>query len=346
MGRVVVTGGAGFIGSHVCESLLFRGDSVLCFDKLTYATSAAALNRLNPAGEFEFLQGDITDYDQVQRALNGADVVINCAAETHVDRSILAPGKFAYTDTFGVAVLLEQALKAGVSIFVQVSTDEVYGEVVSGAANEQAPLRSRSPYAASKAGADLFAQAISHTYGLDVRITRGCNTYGPWQHPEKFIPLMIANAIDGLPLPVYGDGLQVREWVGVEDHANAIIKVLDEGEPKGIYNIGTGERLPNIEVARRILRLCGRADDLIQLVADRPGHDRRYAVETSRVHELGWAPKTGFDEGLARTADWYQHNDRWWRELKAGSREYFDRMYTHRDESLAFVSTNAPLRPG
>lgn len=335
MTAIVVTGGAGFIGSHVSELLLDSDHRVVCLDNLTYAGSEDNLSLLRRRRGFSFVQGDIADPAIVSETLAGADALINLAAETHVDRSLLAPARFAHTDVYGVAILLEGARKANVKTVVQVSTDEVYGEVEEGEVDETAPLRPRSPYAASKAGGDLLAQAFAHTYGADVRVTRGCNAYGPRQHPEKFIPLVTTNALQGQPLPVYGDGGQEREWLWVGDHATAIVGVLERGEPGGVYNIGSGERRRNMDVVRVILKLCGRDESLVKRVVDRPGHDRRYAVDSRRLHGLGWRPSRTFEQGLAETVAWYRENEPWWRKLRDASREYFEQMYTRRSETLA-----------
>lgn len=337
--RVVVTGGAGFIGSHLCELLLYRSHHVICYDNLTYAASQDNVTALGAHPSFAFVKGDITQPGQIEPALAGADAVVNLAAETHVDRSLLTPASFAHTDVYGVAVLLEAARAARVGTVVQVSTDEVYGEVLEGEVAEEAPVRPRSPYAASKAGGDLFARSFAHTYGLDVRVTRGCNAYGPRQHPEKFIPLMITNALEGLPLPLYGDGEQVREWLWVSDHASAILTVLERGTPGGVYNIGSGERFRNIDIVARILSLCGQDQSLVQRVLDRPGHDRRYAVRSERLRSLGWQPSRPFEDGLRDTVHWYRTNEIWWRRFREASREYFERMYGQRDETLAPLRT-------
>jgi dTDP-glucose 4,6-dehydratase len=334
-GHVLVTGGAGFIGSHVCTLLLERGDAVVCLDNLTYAGSEANVDELRRHAGFKFVRGDIADASAVEEVLGGARAVINLAAETHVDRSILTPARFALTDAYGVAVLLETARAKGVAPLVQVSTDEVYGEVPEGEVDETAPVRPRSPYAASKAGGDLIAQAFAHTYGMDVRVTRGCNAYGPRQHPEKFLALMITNCLDNRRLPIYGDGGQVREWLWVEDHATAIVAVLDRGEPGGVYNIGSGERPRNIDLAHQVLTLCQRDESLLERVVDRPGHDRRYAVHAGRLRALGWRPSKTLAEGLRDTVAWYQRNEPWWRALREASAEYFERMYTRRRETLA-----------
>ena len=336
MSRVVVTGGAGFIGSHVCEALLARGDEVVCLDNLTDAGSAGNLERLEAMPRFTFVKGDIADAATDRDTIAGADAVVNCAAETHVDRSLLTPARFAHTDVFGAATLLEAALEARIGRFVQVSTDEVYGPLAAGEASEDVtPLRPTSPYAASKAGGELVALSFAHTYGLDVRVTRGCNAYGPWQHPEKLIPLMTVRALGGERLPVYGDGLQQREWCYVTDFARGVLTVLDRGERGKAFNIGTGERVPNADVVARILALTGRDAALVEHVIDRPGHDRRYAVDATRLRGLGWRPELDFERGLAETVAWYRAHEQWWRALLDASQEYFERMYARRAETLA-----------
>jgi dTDP-glucose 4,6-dehydratase len=342
MTRVLVTGGAGFIGSHVCDALLRRGDEVLCLDNMTYAGSSENVARLQSHDRFAFTKGDISDPHVAAEAVAKADAIINCAAETHVDRSLLTPARFAHTDAYGLAVLLEVARASSVRRIVHLSTDEVYGPALDGEYDESAPLRPTSPYAASKAGGDLIAQAFAHTYRMDIRVTRGCNAYGPWQHPEKFIPLMVTNALRDEALPVYGDGAQQREWCHVEDHASAILTVLDQKAP-GIYNIGSGERLPNLEVIGQILSLTGRDASAIEHVTDRPGHDRRYAIDARRLRSLGWKPRWRFPEGLAATVQWYKEHEPWWGALRDASREYFEQMYVRRDASLEQLTRPAAM---
>jgi dTDP-glucose 4,6-dehydratase len=259
------------------------------------------------------------------------EAVINCAAETHVDRSIVEPGGFARTDVIGTGVLLEEARKAGVSRFLQVSTDEVYGSVETGSSREDDRLDPRSPYSASKAGGDLLVRSYWTTYGFPVLITRGSNTYGPNQYPEKFIPLFVTNAIDDQPLPLYGDGRYRRDWLSVYDHCGAIEHVLRHGEPGGIYNIGGGNERENIAVAKAILNHLGKPPELLRFVEDRPGHDRRYAVDCSRLRSLGWSPTVPFEAGLQATVDWYRDHQGWWRKIKSGEfRAYYEQMYGKR----------------
>lgn len=326
--RVLVTGGAGFIGSHFVRRLAAAGDEVVVLDKLTYAG-----NRTNLDGvEHEFRQGDIADENAVVAAAAGCDAIVNFAAETHVDRSIIGPAAFILTDVLGTQVLLDHARRHGIR-HLQVSTDEVYGDIPPGAppCAEDARIRPSSPYSASKAGGDLQALAYVRTYGADALVTRGANTYGPHQYPEKFLPLFITNALDGEPLPVYGDGRQRREWLHVDDHCAAIELVLREGAAGEVYNVGGQER-ENMEVVRRILDRTGASPDLVRHVADRPGHDRRYSVDSSKLHALGWQPQHSFDAtGLAETVDWYRGHRAWWEPIKSGDyRAYYERQYAAR----------------
>jgi dTDP-glucose 4,6-dehydratase len=323
--RVLVTGGCGFIGSHFVKRLVAAGDDVVVLDKLTYSGNLANLEGV----EHVFVHGDIADPVTVAGAGEACDAVVNFAAETHVDRSILAAGDFVRTDVVGTHVLLEWVREAGV-LFVQVSTDEVYGDMPAGAASEDDPLRPSSPYAASKAGGDLQVQAYARTFGVDARITRGANTYGPFQYPEKLIPLFVTNALDAQPLPVYGDGRQQREWLHAEDHCAAVDLVLRKGEPGGVYNVG-GEERENLDVTRLILELTGADSSLVRHVEDRPGHDRRYSVDSTRIKALGWKPHSAFEEGLAETVAWYRERRDWWEPIKSGEyRRYYDEQYAAR----------------
>ncbi len=330
--RILVTGGAGFIGSNFVRYLFEQGaHEVVVLDKLTYAGNIANLADLADQPGFRFVQGDIADPSAVAAAMDGCDAIINFAAETHVDRSLLESAAFIRTNVHGTHVLLETALHTGVSRFVQVSTDEVYGEVLAGRSRESDPLRPRNPYAASKASGDLLALAYHASYGLPVMVTRGANTYGPYQHPEKFIPLSVTNLLEGRSIPVYGDGRQQRDWLHVRDHCRAIAFVLARGEPGQVYNIGAGNHRPNLEVARAIVRLLGLTEEWIQHVTDRPGHDRRYAVDSSRIESLGWAPEIPFEAGLAETVRWYEAHRDWWVPLKAGQfADYYHRNYGSR----------------
>lgn len=323
MRRVLVTGGAGFIGSHFARYLLttYPDCRVTVLDALTYAGNLSNIADLMDNPNFAFYHGDVRDTVVVRNLVRNHDWVVNFAAETHVDRSILNPGSFLQTDVYGAYVLLEACREFGGKRFLQVSTDEVYGEVREGFASEEAPLRPRSPYSASKASADLLVQAYRTTYGLDVLITRGSNTYGPNQYPEKMIPLFITNALEDHPLPLYGDGSQERDWIYVLDHCTAIDTVLHHGEPGRVYNIGAGNLLKNRKVAEKILEILGKPASLIQSVADRPGHDRRYAVDTSRLRQMGWSPRWSFEAGLRHTVEWYRSHSAWWKEIK-NNKEY------------------------
>jgi dTDP-glucose 4,6-dehydratase len=327
MMRALVTGGCGFIGSHFVRRLAANGVEVVVLDKLTYAGNPA-----NLAGvEHELVRGDIADAEAVARAAEGCEVVVNFAAETHVDRSILGAAEFIQTDVYGTYVLLEWARAAGTRL-VHVSTDEVYGDLPAGVSSvETDPLRPSSPYAASKAGGDLQVLAHVRTYGVDAVITRGSNTYGPNQFPEKLIPLFVTNALDGEALPLYGDGRQTRDWLHVEDHCAAIELVLREGHPGEVYNVGGGDERENIEVAHRILELTGAGEDLIRHVEDRPGHDRRYSLDSSRLGALGWSRRRSFDDGLAETVAWYRARRDWWEPLKSGDYlAYYRQQYAER----------------
>jgi dTDP-glucose 4,6-dehydratase len=321
--HLLVTGGAGFIGSHFVRRVLARGDArVTVLDRLTYAGNLANLADVEDHLGYRFVEGDINDPAVVDRLAREAATIVNFAAESHVDRSIDEPDAFIQTDIHGTFVLLEAARRHGLR-FLQISTDEVYGDVPAGSSGEEDPLRPSSPYAASKAGADLLVRAYGATFGLRAWITRATNNFGPNQYTEKVIPLFVTNALDGVPLPVYGDGLQTREWLFVEDHCDALERVLDAGEAGATYNVGSGFELTNLELAHRILELTGGPATLVEHVEDRPGHDRRYSVDSSRIRALGWAPAHRFDDALAATVEWYRRNEAWWRPLKSG--EYLDR---------------------
>jgi dTDP-glucose 4,6-dehydratase len=325
--RVLVTGGAGFIGSHFAKLLAAAGDEVIVFDKLTYSGNPANLE----GAELEFVEGDICNPEAVAAAGEGCEAVVNFAAETHVDRSIHGASEFIETDVLGTYVLLDWARETGARL-VQVSTDEVYGDVEPGASSrEDDPLRPSSPYAASKAGGDLQVLAAVRTHGVDAAITRGSNTYGPNQYPEKIIPLFVTNALDGEALPLYGDGRQVRDWLHVEDHCSAVELVLREGARGEVYNVGAGEELENRDLTRTILELTGADQSLVRHVEDRLGHDRRYSLEVSRLRALGWAPKRTLADGLPETVAWYRDNRQWWEPIKSGEyRSYYQRQYAER----------------
>jgi dTDP-glucose 4,6-dehydratase len=331
--RILVTGGAGFIGSNYIRYVLreFAEDSLVNFDKLTYAGNLENLTEVAEDPRYSFVRGDICDEAAVGEVMAGVDAVVNFAAETHVDRSIQHSGAFIDTDVKGLYVLLEAARARAIERFVHVSTDEVYGSLESGSFEETDPLNPSSPYAASKAGGELVAKALEHTFGYQILITRGTNTYGPYQYPEKVVPLFVTNAIEDTPLPLYGDGMNVRDWLYVEDHCSGVDTVLRRGTPGEAYNLGAGQERTNLELTRRVLELMGKGEDLIKFVKDRPGHDRRYSVDSGKARALGWGPRVGFEEGLKRTVAWYRDNEAWWRKIKDGSyREYYRQMYSGR----------------
>ncbi|MBA2522064.1 MAG: dTDP-glucose 4,6-dehydratase [Solirubrobacterales bacterium] len=326
--KLLVTGGAGFIGSTYVRRHLREnpGDEIVVLDKLTYAGRRENLTDA-PAERLGFVEGDIADPAAVAEAIFGCDAVVNFAAESHVDRSIEDPGAFIQTDVYGTFVLLEAARKAGIR-HLQISTDEVYGSIAEGSFTETSPIEPSSPYSASKAGGDLIVGAYQRTYGAEALIVRASNNYGPFQHPEKLIPLCILNALAGDRLPVYGDGMQVRNWLFTEDFASAIDIVLAQGEPGEVYNVGGPEELTNIEVIKRILSLTGRDVSLIDHVTDRLGHDRRYSLASDRTESLGWRAEVGFEEGIERTVNWYRDNESWWGSIRSGEyREYYERQY-------------------
>jgi dTDP-glucose 4,6-dehydratase len=324
--RVLVTGGAGFIGSHFVKRLLRGGDEAVVLDKLTYSG-----NRANLPVDVEFHEGDIAASDDVARAARGCDAIVNFAAETHVDRSILTADDFGRTEFRGTQVLLEHIRETGARL-VQVSTDEVYGDLEGGGSSQESDLLNpSSPYSAAKAAGELLIPAYVRTFGVNASITRGSNTYGPHQYPEKFIPLFVTNALDGEPLPLYGDGRQVRDWLFVEDHCAGIELVLLQGAAGEIYNVGGGDEHENIQVAERLLELTGANRSLLRSVPDRPGHDRRYSVDSTKLHDLGWSPQTPFEIGLRETVSWYRENRSWWEPIKSGDyREYYERQYAER----------------
>lgn len=326
--KLMVTGGAGFIGSNFVHHRLAARpeDTIVVLDKLTYAGRRDNLDGA-PAGRLEFIEGEIGDRDTVLRAIDGCDAIINFAAESHVDRSIESPGEFIQTDVFGTFVLLEAARDAGIR-HLQISTDEVYGSIDEGSFTEASPIEPSSPYSASKAGGDLIVGAFRNTYGNDALIVRASNNYGPRQHPEKLIPLVILNALHGDSIPVYGDGQQVRNWLFVEDFCSAIGTVVEDGEAGEVYNVGGPDEITNLEVVKRILELTGKDESLITTVDDRLGHDVRYSLASSKTEGLGWKAQVGFDEGIERTVAWYRDNSVWWEALRSGEyREYYERQY-------------------
>lgn len=333
-GTILVTGGMGFIGSNFVRHILTAHPAarVVNLDKLTYAGNSRNLADVEEDPRYVFIRGDVCDDVVLGEALDthGVDAIVHFAAETHVDRSILQADDFIRTNVQGTGVLLDAARRVGVQRFLHISTDEVYGTLgSSGAFTEGSPLLPNSPYAASKTGADVLVRAYHVTYGLPAIITRTCNNYGPYQFPEKFIPLMIVNALRGEPLPIYGDGLYVREWLHVDDHCRALARILAAGRPGEVYNIGSGEERANLDVARRVLALTGRSEGLLRHVKDRPGHDRRYALDHSKLRqELNWAAAIRFDDGLRQAVEWYRSHPAWWQEILSGEYQaYYQRQY-------------------
>jgi dTDP-glucose 4,6-dehydratase len=328
--RLLVCGGAGFIGSTFTRlRIQEHGDEVTVLDKLTYAGREENFEGFAENPAFHFVRGAIEDREAVAAAIELAapEAIVNFAAETHVDRSIAEPDAFVKTHALGTYVLLEAARESDLR-YLQVSTDEVYGSIEVGTFTEESPLRPSSPYSATKTGADLLVESYFHTYGLPTVICRGSNNYGPCQYPEKLIPLMILNALHGDPLPVYGDGMQVRNWIHSTDFARAIGHVLEHGVPGEVYNAGGPDEQANIDVVRRIIELTGASESQIEHVTDRPGHDRRYSLSSEKVRALGWAPQVRFDEGLAETAAWYRENSWWWEPIRSGDyRRYYERQY-------------------
>jgi dTDP-glucose 4,6-dehydratase len=329
--KILVTGGAGFIGSAFVRMLIADTDwLVVNLDKLTYAGNLENLTAVESSPRYQFVHGDICDADAVERAASGADAIVHFAAESHVDRSILSPEPVIQTNFRGTFTLLEAARRLGTGKFVHVSTDEVYGSLAAPAeATEEFPLDPSSPYSASKAASDLLARSYFVTYKLPVTITRASNNYGPYQFPEKLIPLMIANALEDKALPVYGDGMQVRDWLFVDDHCRGILAVLRHGRAGEIYNIGGNRSLPNLDVVHKVLAATGRPASLIRYVQDRPGHDRRYALSSGKLtRETGWQPRMDFETGLAHTVAWYRDNRAWVDRVRSGAyREYYEKNY-------------------
>jgi len=333
----LITGGAGFIGANFTHYLLrnYPDIKAVVYDKLTYAGNMDNLLDVDDDPRFAFVQGDIADADSVAAAIRDhqIDTIVNFAAESHVDRSIMNPDAFVKTDVYGTYVLLEAARRFNLERYHQISTDEVYGHVSAGSSKETDPLEPRSPYAASKASADLMVNAYHITYGLPVTISRGSNNIGPYQYPEKVIPLFVTNAMDDVALPLYGDGLQMRDYQYVEDHCEGIDAVLRRGQIGEVYNIGTGSELRNIDMTHLVLDTLGKPYDLIQPVTDRPGHDRRYSLDVSKLKALGWQPRHTCAEAVVKTVRWYQANEWWWRKIKSGEhyRAFYQRLYAGRE---------------
>ena len=337
MRHLMVTGGAGFIGSNFVRYILQHHADyrVVVYDKLTYAGNLDNLRDLASDPRYAFVQGDICDAPRVRETLQQYDIdtIVNFAAETHVDRSLTDPGSFIMTDVYGTHVLLEATRELKLERYHQVSTDEVYGQVLEGASLETDPIHTRSPYSASKAGGDLMVLAYHTSFGLPITITRGSNSIGPYQYPEKVVPLFITNALDDYPLPIYGDGRQMRDYQYVVDHCEGIDVVLHRGQLGEVYNLGTGVETQNIVMARKLLALLGKPESLLQYITDRPGHDRRYSLNIAKVRALGWAPRHSFDEALEETVRWYVDNEWWWRKIRSGEhyRAYYEGHYKGRE---------------
>jgi dTDP-glucose 4,6-dehydratase len=331
--KLLVTGGSGFIGSNFIRHVLttHADDRVINLDKLTYAGNPANLADLERDPRYTFVQGDVCDGKIVRDACRGVDAIVNFAAESHVDRSLMEPDAFLKTDVFGVFTLLEAVRELKIPRFLHISTDEVYGSVERGSSRETDPVRPTNPYSASKAGGDLLAMAYWHTHRVPVVITRSSNNFGPHQYPEKVIPLFVTNALDDKPLPLYGDGRNVRDWLYVLDNCAGIDLVLRRGADGEIYNIGGGHEVENVVLTRQILMMTGKPETLIQPVKDRPGHDRRYSVDSKKIHQLGWTPRHRFGDALRATVEWYRDHESWWRPLKSGEfRAYYEKQYGNR----------------
>ena len=345
--KLFVTGGVGFIGSHFIGYALRsnRNYSVINYDKLTYAANLANLESIAADPRYQFLKGDICDAAAVEAAMQGSDAVVHFAAESHVDRSIYEPAPVIETNVTGTFVLLQKARRIGIKRFVHISTDEVYGDLPPGMlANEKSPLKPSSPYSASKAAADLLVLSFVRTYGVPALVTRSSNNYGPRQFPEKFLPLMITNALAGKPLPLYGDGMQQRDWLHVEDNCRGILAVLERGTLGEVYNLGGVDVEENLTIAKRVLGAMRKPETLLSFVKDRPGHDRRYALDCNKAAvELGWKPIISLEEGLRKTVEWYGSNADWLASMNAGEyRSYYEKYYNNRDSSLRAIGPAEP----
>ena len=336
MKSILVTGGAGFIGSNFVRYMVnkYSDYKIVVLDALTYAGNRENLQDLEDKPNYEFHHGNICDRDVVDKLTAKCEVIINFAAETHVDRSILEAGSFIQTDVVGTFTLLEAAKKHKINRYIQISTDEVYGSIEDGSFSETSPLQPNSPYSASKASGDLLVRSYHKTYGLPTLITRSSNNYGPYQYPEKLIPLFITNAIDNLPLPLYGDGKNVRDWLYVLDNCEALDVVLHQGKDGEVYNIGGGNEMENIQITHSILELLSKPKSLIKPVEDRLGHDRRYSIKMDKVKQLGWKPQHNFDQALRETVQWYKDNEVWWRHIK-DKQEAFKRYYREQYKTLS-----------
>ena len=341
--RIFITGGAGFIGSNFIRYVLHAKNShaIVNYDKLTYAGNLANLRSIAHHPGYQFVKGDICDPVAAEAAMRGCDAVVHFAAESHVDRSIYEPAPVIQTNVTGTFTLLEVARRLAVSRFVHISTDEVYGDIAPGVhASEDSPLQPSSPYSASKAGSDLLVRSYVRTYKFPALITRSSNNYGPYQFPEKFLPLMITNALYDRPLPIYGDGKQERDWLHVEDNCRGILAVLERGRIGEVYNIGGSHVEENLAMAQRLLRLTGKPKSLLSYVTDRPGHDRRYALNSRKIEsELGWKPEISLEDGVRQTIEWYKNNNKWVSDVRAGEYlTYYEKYYDDRENSLKAVS--------
>ena len=328
--KILITGGAGFMGSNAVKYFLrnYPDVQIVNLDKLTYAGNLENLKDVENNPRYNFIKGDIADEKIVDEAAKDVDVIINYAAETHVDRSILGPKAFITTDVLGTYALLEAAKKYNIKKYIQISTDEVFGSINDGKFTEESPFEPNSPYAASKAGGDHLCRAYFKTYNIPVIVTHSCNFFGPYQYPEKLIPLFITNLLEGKKVPVYGDGQQVREWIFAKDHCRAIDTILQKGVIGEVYNIGAGSEVSNIEITKILLKELGKDESFINYVKDRPGHDRRYAIDSSKLRALGWQPKTNFENGIKQTVSWYKDNEQWWKRIKSGEYlEYYKKQY-------------------
>jgi dTDP-glucose 4,6-dehydratase len=345
--KILVTGGAGFIGSNFIRQVLALGKDyvIVNYDKLTYAGNLENLDDVAKNPAYSFAKGDICDAAAVESAMNGCEAVVHFAAESHVDRSIYEPAPVIETNVTGTFILLQVARKLNVRRFVHISTDEVYGDMDAGAfADENSPLQPSSPYSASKASSDLLVRSYVRTFGFPAVLTRASNNYGPYQFPEKFLPLMITNALDDKPLPIYGDGKQQRDWLHVEDHCRGIVAVLERGRIGEVYNIGGQDIVENLTMAKALLRVTGKPETLLSYVKDRPGHDRRYALKCDKIErELGWKPTISLEEGLRQTIDWYRSNTKWMARVRDGEyRSYYEKYYENRDSSLHAIAQTGP----
>jgi len=334
--KIFITGGAGFIGSHICEEVYkkFPKSKIIIFDKLTYAGNLENLKDIENDPRYQFVKGDICQAKEVDKVVRGVDAILNFAAETHVDRSLFDPQSFIKTDILGTQVLLEATRKYNISRFLQVSTDEIYGSIEKGSFKESDSLSPSSPYSASKAGGDLMVLAYFKSFRLPVLITRGSNTFGPYQYPEKFIPLFITNLLENKKVPLYGKGENIRDWIYVLDHCSGIDFVFHRGKEGEIYNLGGGNERSNIEITKFILEELGKDESYIEYVTDRPGHDFRYSLNCSKIKNLGWQPKYSFEEALKETIRWYKENKEWWEKIKSGKyfQEWYEKQYRKKGE--------------